>query len=501
MSWNDYAFVTGVDGVLDHSTPADVRLIVASITEANHAVLHLHGGLVSESGAKATAEALAPVYLEKGSVHPAFIIYRTGFLEIIKGHLLEIARESFYQSVLGKVLKWARGKLSAGTGAKASGPADLPFDLDVRRELKKLERDEEPFAGATGMPEDISQAELDQFQQELELDEEFQNACEAVAKVYIHEPDRASKGVAGGSVRAAEGTLLSPVVIDELTGDESDAKGFWSTAKTVIRAGLVLKRVIGRFRAGRDHGLYTTVVEELLRAFYLANVGTAVWEAMKGETSDTFLSGEPARGGRTFVDELGIRIADGKRPDFSVVAHSLGSVFACRLIDDLAACRADSNHPLPADFRLKNLILLAPAVDYSLFDRMLNRHSELIENLRMFALTDSLEAGYWEVPGVYPRSLLYLVSGLLERDSDGDSVPDMPLVGMQRYFSNDDVYNMPEVERVRRFLAEPGQNRIVWAVCEVGPGMSSDAKKHGAFDDAPPETNTMLHVCHMLNQE
>jgi len=414
---------------------------------------------------------------------------------------VEIARESFYQSVLGKVLKWARGKLAAGVGAKSIGPADLPYAPDVRRELKKLERNEEPFAGATGTPEEISQAELDQFQHELALDEDFEKACAAIVSAYIPEHDRDSKGVGGsGTVRAAERTLLSPEVVDELKGDRSGAKGWLSTAKTIIRVGLVLKRVISRFRTGRDHGLYTTVVEELLRAFYLASVGTAVWEAMKGETADTFLPGEPARGGRTFVDELAAQMADGNRPPFSIVAHSLGSVFACRLIDDLAACRANPNHPLPADFQLKNLILLAPAVNHSLFDLMLSQHSGLIDNFRMFALTDSQEAGYWEVPGVYPRSLLYLVSGLLECDSAENSVPDMPLVGMQRYFSNEGIYNMPDVQRVRRFLAEPGQNRLVWAVSDNGPGMSSDARKHGAFDDAPSETNTMLHVCHMLSQ-
>ena len=146
MSWNDYAFVTGADGVLDRSTPADVRRIVTSITGADHAVLHLHGGLVSEPNAKGTAEALAPVYLENGKAHPAFIIYRTGFLEILKGHLWQIARESFYQSVLGKVLKWARGKLGAGVGAKSIGLADLPRDLDVLRRI-----DSDQLAAAFGI--------------------------------------------------------------------------------------------------------------------------------------------------------------------------------------------------------------------------------------------------------------------------------------------------------------------------------------------------------------
>jgi hypothetical protein len=75
----------------------------------------------------------------------------------------------------------------------------------------------------------------------------------------------------------------------------------------------------------------------------------------------------------------------------------------------------------------------------------------------------------------------------------------MPLVGMQRYFNNEDTYNTAEVQRVCRFLAEPGQQRFVWAVSDNGPGLSSDARKHGEFDDGRSETNIMLHVCHALS--
>ena len=42
-----------------------------------------------------------------------------------------------------------------------------------------------------------------------------------------------------------------------------------------------------------------------------------------------------------------------------------------------------------------------------------HRQSPLFDNFRMFSLSDEMEAGYWEIPAVYPRSLLYLVSGLV----------------------------------------------------------------------------------------
>ena len=38
----------------------------------------------------------------------------------------------------------------------------------------------------------------------------------------------------------------------------------------------------------RDHGLYTTIVEEVLRAAYFNRVGEVVWRMMKKDTSDAF---------------------------------------------------------------------------------------------------------------------------------------------------------------------------------------------------------------------
>lgn len=91
-------------------------------------------------------------------------------------------------------------------------------------------------------------------------------------------------------------------------------------------------------------------------------------------------------------------------------------------------------------------------------------------------LKDELDRGYWEVPVIYPASLLYLVSGLFE-DESGDT----PLVGMQRFFCGTDPYATSDIKAVVSYL----QGKCVWSISQGGPGLSTSATKHGAFHDDP----------------
>jgi hypothetical protein len=279
---------------------------------------------------------------------------------------------------------------------------------------------------------------------------------------------------------------MSHDIVQELVADAraKEGKGIFSSAKLLLRAGKILKRVIHRFIKKRDHGLYTTVVEEVLREYYIANIGATVWQLMKKETHDTFLtsSSDTVRGGRYFVEMFGRMLQEtGRCPEVTVVAHSLGSVFACNLIQHIFEARKSPAHPLPADFSLENLILLAPAVECSRFAVTLRRHTGLFENFRMFALCNELEEGYWEVPVIYPKSLLYLVSGVFEREeAKKNSAFDRPLVGMERYHTQTEVYKGADVKKVRQFT----MGNAVWAVENKAPGRASDAVRHGGFDDA-----------------
>lgn len=491
MSPKDYWIKTGSDGELDGTTPAEVDKLIERLANEDKIVIHLHGGLVSESKATAKAKELIPEYQGAGS-YPVFFIYRTGVIEIIRNNLREIANEKIFKKLSKKLLKYAVGKLTTIGGAKAAGGLDMPRDLAVAIEYKGLEKNNEPFAGVEAIEElkQLSDDEEKLFMDDLATDVDFQTEIQAIVDGATDDQEKVKTGAKGITLshRVSSKTLMSPDVVQELVEDaeKKDGKGIFSTAKAILKAGNILRRVILRYLKGRDHGLHPTIVEEVLREFYIANIGAAIWNTMKKETSDTFgaTSGGAVRGGRYFVDTLGKMLKEtGHAPEVTVVAHSLGSVFACNLIADLAASRKDPAHPLPSDFQLKNLILLAPAVECEVFADTLRKHRKLFENFRMYSLDDERESDYWEVPVVYSRSLLYLVSGAFEEIKKGTSAFDRPLVGMQRYVTEDDVYKMADVKKVRQFFAEDSDH-TVWAVTDNGAGLASDAVRHGGFDDA-----------------
>jgi len=490
MALSDHCIFTGRDGELDGTTLDEMRALVAMLAAEDRIVIHLHGGLVADKAAKAKAKELIPEYLAAGA-YPVFFIYRTGLVDIVRNNLHEAYQEKIFKKLLATLMKFVVGKLTTVGGAKATGTLQTPRDLAVAIELTKAQSGEEPYQDLEPVSDlkDLTDEEEKLLTGALAADVEFQEEIQAIVNgaTSDQETEVVAKGVTTLH-RLSSKTIMSPEVVNELVDDarEKDSKGILLTAKLLVRVGRIFVRVVSRFVKKRDHGPYTTVVEELLRELYLANAGGAVWGIMKQETADTFQAGskDSIRGGSTFVRQFGEMLKQTNRnPEVTVVAHSLGSVFACNLIEHLARAREDASHPLPSTFALENLILLAPAVEYELFAKTVSKRAGLFRHVRMFALNDDLEAGYWEVPFVYPRSLLYLVSGVFEEENGGRSAFDRPLLGMQRYFTRTDVYKDKDVTSVRKFFGQVPHG-LVWAVGDQGPGRASDAIRHGGFDDA-----------------
>jgi len=258
-------------------------------------------------------------------------------------------------------------------------------------------------------------------------------------------------------------------------------------------------RVVKRFFRHRDHGLHTTVVEEILRELYVDLIGTEVWQFMKQDSADTFVS-DPAkqRGGSLLMsllaDEVRQRHSAGEpAPIVSMVGHSAGSIYASNLLTFLDTERASSPsgwHELP--FAFGKVIFLAPAVTCQTLARVLALHAAkpLFQQFRMYSLTDAIERGYYEVPVLYPGSLLYIISGLLE--SEDDKIHDMPIVGMQRYGRTEHPFTELEVVQVADFL-RGGSDRLVWSGEHRGPGLNCDSQKHGDFFRTPETVESFLH--------
>ncbi len=467
---------TGRDGTLGETDETDVRNLVRGLADTPRVVLHIHGGLVNRQQALAKAGELLPFYMESG-IYPVFIVWETGMLETIRNNLGEIDREPLYSALLHKLLQWVLG-LGRGTeSARSTGPL-LPSDFEVQDALAARQDQRVPFVDAPPfdslplMSKKLSSA----FEADLRADVRYQ----AVSREFLR---------SGNLDRVAPG--LSPEIREQLRA-EPGARGVldgFSLTRTVA----VLTRVLRRLAAGRGHGMYATVVEELLHELYLAKAGRTIWEWIKRDSAQTFqkAEGQEARGGWLLVDLLGELLREHRRlPRLSIVAHSAGSVYACNMLRYLFEARERLVDPIAGELVIRDLIFLAPACDFKLFAEVLTlqERASLFEQIRLFALGDELEAGYWEIPGLYPRSLLYLVSGICEAESD------TPLLGMERFHRREEVYQGPEIEQVRQYFADVGNSRPIWSEDDRGPGRKSDAQRHSELDDVEPRRATMESV-------
>jgi hypothetical protein len=203
---------------------------------------------------------------------------------------------------------------------------------------------------------------------------------------------------------------------------------------------------------------------------------------MKQDTADAF-GGDPERHvGTALLAEIARLHQQGGARRILLVGHSTGAVYICNLLRH--------SDVLPPDVQF-DLVLLAPACTFELFAQTVEQFGDRIANVRLFGMADKTECADQVVPRVYPRSLLYLVSGILEGDER-----DRPLLGMQRYFRSSAYDGIPSVQAVRQFFQQR-QNWEVWSLTEagVGSGLASLSPAHGDFDN---EAETLKSIAHLI---
>ena len=463
----------------------------AAMADHGRGILHFHGGLVSEESGLGIARDLLPIYREAGA-YPIFFVWRSDVVSVIRGNLAEIAKEEIFQRLLKKVLSYAAGKVrdEVGGGRGPAGGLNPESPLTVDRELERRERDEEPFAELATAADvsELSDDELADFEDDIATDDELLGHVDAAVRAADPnaEPVRA-RGVVV-RVQASTVSLMDPDAIAELQGEPGRpvARGLgFETAALIKKAVKVLVAVVGRHRSGRWHGLYATVVEEILREFYIANAGAVLWSTMKRETLDTFQRGDKPRGGERLLAALTRELPAAGTPQLSLVGHSTGAVFINNLLTAIDAERTRGG--LSMDFRFRNIVFLAPACTFADFAPVADRHDALWERFRMFTMTDEAERADRLFSFIYPHSLLYLVSGLLERDADGRSEGGKPLVGMQRWFS--DTHTEPGELAVVRGVLEADVENVAWS-----PGALAGATRHGDFDNDPLVRETLKRL-------
>jgi len=457
---------------------------------ANHLIIHFHGGLVSREDSLGMAERLLPVY-RQANAFPVFFVWNSDLKSTFKNNLDEIFSEKVFERLLQILGNYLVGKLVDSVGGRSSGKLSLDSMRKYEKSRKELidlidegEAEYESTLKHADASEDeleLSKEQIEQLEQILTEDTPLQEQqaliLAGLREQGVIENELGSRD-ASVPVRGSTSTLMSPSVLKEIAEEESDTRSAtlaWTIAKHGVK---ITAKVLKRYWHGRDHGVYTTIVEEILRHLYLDNLGSLTWGLIKDDTEDAFDANPEIHGGTAFIGQLAKWWESGRR--ISLVGHSTGAIYIGHFLEAM-------DKALPAEAKA-DVVFLAPACTFDFLHDRIDLFQRRVTGWRSFGLKDEIEAGYWEVPG-YRGSLLYMVSGLAEGDSE-DSLDqvDKPLVGMQRYFDRTDIYDSEAVVSVRRYAGD----NCIWSEEDAGSGRRSSAQKHGDFDEDEPTLKSVV---------
>ncbi len=474
-------------GSLHATTQADLDALFATLaTDKNRdrLVLHFHGGLVDFVSGMMAAEDITMRYADVPA-YQVFFLWQTAlfdvlsektFLDAILPNISEAFNDPFFQQVLLRVTQFVKGKVDATNGGAIDRWLDLPSKEEVLQELRNPKDGQEPYADidSTALPEDT---QLHRHEEKIFREHLMHNdpvlKQHAQALVMKHAPNalkgNASAQVAPGDAAPIHTPLFSLAFIehflteirDVVLEDIEQVANFFIIGKCIT----VLKRVLDRFAQRRDHGVFPTIVEEILREFFIGTIGKEVWDGIKKEAADTF-NASPTCTGTAFLRGLKTFCEHNPNTHITLIGHSAGGIYICEFLQH-------AHDFLPNNVTF-DVIMLAPANSYKLFSDTLKTYASRISGVRIFAMSDDLEQKDALIPGVYPLSLLYLVSGILEDEAD------TPILGMQRYFTNKAPYTHPDVQIAYSYLNKY-QTSHIWSLSSGGDGISSDAKSHATF--------------------
>lgn len=451
------------------TTPGDIDAIFAhfATTNATRISIHFHGGLVSESRGLGIAKSMEPVYTSAGA-HALSFIWETGLVETLTRNLTDINETKLFQ----KLLRYAIRELTKRLGADLTGRGEgEPMSMaEIEAELDKLEKFDSFDATARGGAARLNEEELEFIRDEMELD-------------LLLEIEQDDEFGALADDLFAEDPHLSGSAVKDLQSADGRGPTLFQIAKLLAS---VVFRVLRRYVRGRDHGLYPTVIEELLREFYLDDFGGWVWGNMKDVSRQMFLPNEgpiteDSHPGTYFLEKLAAHQAT--HPGFIVdlIGHSAGSIAICNLF------RAAENSSIALSVR--NVLFLAPACTArQMHDEIVSR-PDRYETFRMFTMGDAFEKKDQLVKGIYTRSLLYLISGVLESDAD------TPIAGMERFWTGSAPFGAPFLVANTQWLKEAGKARTVMSVTSGnGAGLNSTSEKHGDFDNDIPTRTSLSEI-------
>jgi hypothetical protein len=441
---HSHALIVGRDGTFMamsaiYSLPSHLNQIVERLRNdpTGKLTLYFHGGLNSVARGIEVAREIRQTF--DGLSYPVAFLWRTGFRETLDQNLKSIPATQQFRAVWTALARVVLARLGPGAGG-TKGPGGVPTKPEAEAILEQDDcvdtLDQTCRTNAAGV--DLTDQEswndevVAQLQEEIAADPRFDEA---------------------------------PVVDQSVTTQ----RGAAAVVSALTLAGIAF-RVVSRFARGRDHGFRETLVEEILRALSLADIPQVAWDGMKAKAAAMW---EPNAGpelghhvGSYLLDRLaGLQE---ERPELAIdlVGHSAGSIAICHLLAET---------PRRPTLHVRNVVLLAPACTVDLFYEQVASQPGRYQDLWIFALRDREESRDRLVRGLYGKSLLYFVSGLLE------SEPDEPILGLERHTTGQAPYDSPKARAVREILQARGH--MIWAGGTDVGSLSCGATTHGGFHD------------------
>lgn len=488
MATNDHVIHLENGRLTAQNPRTAIEKMAQDAVASQHVVIHFHGGLVNYDRGIEIAERLLPIYRSKNT-YPLFFVWESGLIETLTNNFEEIASEKLFRILWKRIGKIAKRKFSQSDGDRAVFVLPPANTVEMEQGIDKALNEKDPtYLQPTELEtpaglDDLGDFERRTLENELlvdaQLNFEILQVSNELRDPAIVEDELRSRS---SRVQGSSATLMDPRALDQLVERPTPGhRGLISTAKMIKAIVALAARVISRFVKGRDHGFHATIVEEILRELYLANVGEFVWSTMKKDTADAFKPDGNVYGGTALLEALAANITADDVPTITLIGHSTGAIYISRFLDHAAEV-------LPATQQFR-VVFLAPASTCELTAGTLENHKSRISDFRMFSMTDEYEKKDQLVKVLYPHSLLYFVSGVVEGGFD------VPLVGMERYYNQNEypTDSFPGVATVRDYV-QSDTNHAVWSVNTTGSsGHRSASEKHGDFDNDQETLNSIVH--------
>ncbi len=475
MKEKDFIINIGPQGTFkpsgsNYSTPADIDAMF--LNYENNGVkkisVFFHGGLVNEKTGIETAIKMEKHFTAVGQT-PICLVWETGLKETIISNIEKISGTKLFNKLIKILIKNLSQKLGFDFAEGRGAGTTLTYE-QIENELTHkapFENYTQTKLQATGRGADAS-TNLPSSSEDLEI--EFKYEIESDIDLL---------------------TIIGESKLTVSSGNNVQSRGIISTALLIKHVAAIAYRVIKRFVEKRDHDFYPTIIEELLRELYIAELGAWIWNNMKVKSNDMWkdnrgLSGINQYAARYLLDKLVEYHTKHSDIQVNLIGHSAGSVAICNLL----RISATINPKLV----FNKIIFLAPACRIDLFRDEVVLHPERFETFRMYTMNDSNEKQDILVPYVYTHSLLYFISGILE---DEGNEYDGHILGLERNIKASYPYDsINEILETRKFLYSNNSNRVVFSqtLDNALDGLRTKSVSHGGFDDDSETINSVKNM-------